>query len=349
MQRFSSSSAKPYSALHKFPLSPHPQILNLPPMRKTIFIILLALTLSACSKDKSTEPEDNTVPHEERWGIYALDIASGDVDLIVSYPDEITGMDLSNSGDQFAISKKTGDNNEDNEIFVIDVDGDNLSRLTKDNFWDVYPIWSPDDSKIAFLSFRGVTLDIFTMDSNGAGLDLLYDSGSHDADIDWVGNKIVFTSFSKIWSMNDDGTGVTQITDPPRAGEQGNANLPFGDYDPRFSPDGNKIVFERLEDDFSVHGNYNIFIINPDGTGETRLTDTGYSQGLVSWSRAGDKLVYLVAAIGTEGAYDIYMMNSDGTDNRNITPAYFPVAFLCHLPVFSLDDTKIYFMGEWYE
>ena len=43
------------------------------------------------------------------------------------------------------------------------------------------------------------------------------------------------------------------------------------------------------------------------------------------------------------------MMNADGTDNHNITPDYFPAEFLCHTPVFSIDDSKIFFIGEWWE
>jgi len=149
--------------------------------------------------------------------------------------------------------------------------------------------------------------------------------------------------------MRDTGTDTVPVTEPPRAGVWGNANLPFGDYDPRLSPDGRKMAFERLEEDVSPHGNYNIFLINTDGSGETRLTDSGYSQGIVSWSHSGTKLVFVVAAIGEEGKYDMYVIDSDGSDILNITPDYFPENFLCHRPVFSSDDTKVLFIGEWWE
>ena len=187
------------------------------------------------------------------------------------------------------------------------------------------------------------------MDANGDSIRKLYDSGSHDADISWGTSRIAFTTGSRIWSIKSDGTDPKQITDPPRAGEWGNANLPFGDYDPRWNFEGTQIAFERLEADSSIHGNYNFFSINPDGSGETRLTDTGYSQGFASWSHTGDKIVYVVAAIGTVGKYHIYMMNADGTNNHDMTPDYFPDGFLCHSPVFSTDDSKIYFVGEWWE
>jgi TolB protein len=196
---------------------------------------------------------------------------------------------------------------------------------------------------------RQTDLDLYLVKADGSSLRKLYDSGAHDADIDWVGNRIVFTSNNRIWMIQADGTNPAPVTQPPRAGEWGKTNLPFGDYDPRLSPDGNQIVFERLEGDDSPHGKCNLFLVNTDGGGETRLTNNGYSQGLASWSHAGDKLVYTVAAVGDQGQYDLYIMNSDGTYNHNITPNYFPDFFLAHAAIFSLDDTKVYFIGEWWK
>jgi Tol biopolymer transport system component len=186
------------------------------------------------------------------------------------------------------------------------------------------------------------------MNADGSNVGKLYDSGSYDADIDWVGNQVVFTSGSKIWRIDDNGRQPFQITKPANAGKAGKTNRPIGDYEPRLSPDGTKVVFERLEDpDVTIHGKYNIFIINSDGTGEQRLTDNGYAQGMASWSHAGTKLVYVVAAIEGQRKFDLYLMNADGSDNQNITPNYFPADFLCHSPVFSKDDSKIYFIGQW--
>ena len=220
--------------------------------------------------------------------------------------------------------------------------------MTNNNIWDLYPAWSPSGNKIAFLSFREDNLDIYLMKSDGTSQEKLLDSGSHDADIHWVGDYIAFTSGSCIWYVKSDGTNQTKVTHPPRAGEWGNANLPFGDYDPCISTDCAKIAFERLEDDTSVHGNYNIFLIDFDGSNETRLTSTGYSQGFPTFSNNGDKILFVVSAIGDTGKYDLYMMNSDGTGVRNITPNYFPASFLCYAGVFSNDDSKIYFIGEWW-
>jgi Tol biopolymer transport system component len=149
--------------------------------------------------------------------------------------------------------------------------------------------------------------------------------------------------------MQSDGSGAHPVSAPPRAGEWGRANLPFGDYDPRISPDGASLVFERLVDDRSPHGNYDFFKLDLASSNETRLTHTGYAQGLASWSSDGQRILYVVAAIEEAGKYDLYVMNADGTDNQDVTPGYFPDLFLCHGAVFGQNATSIYFVGEWWE
>ena len=310
---------------------------------RLLTIIILVVILMGCIND-------GNVPHLKKWGIYSLDLTSEKVDLIYSSNNEITTVRLNNNGDQFVFSMKiNGTEYNNSEIFLLDIDGRNLIRLTENDYWDLYPAWSPDDSKIAFLSFRESDLDIYMMNSDGSAQSKFYDSGSHDADIHWIDNTIVFTSGSKIWKINDDGTNPSIITNPPNAGGWGNANLPFGDYDPNIHPDGTMIIFERLENDTSPHGNYNIFKVKIDGSDENRLTDNYYTQGFPTWSNSGEKILLLVTVIADQGRYDLYMMNADGSDYKNITPNYFPDRFLCHAGIFSPDDTKIFFIGEWWE
>jgi Tol biopolymer transport system component len=317
----------------------------------TVLAVVAASTLLNMEAPEKTPEAQDAVPHEGKYGIYVLDLATEKVSLLYSTDNELytSALRLNKQVEKFVFAQKTGETDESTEIFTIDGDGQNLERLTDNNYWDLYPAWSPDGIHIAFLSKRDNDLDIYMMNANGSDQHLFYDSGSHDADIDWAGNTIVFTSGFKIWSIKDDGTQLTQITNPTNAGQWGQANLPIGDYDPRLRSDGLKIVFERLEDPESSHGNYNIFAINSDGAQETRLTNTNYSQGIASWSHSGDRIVYVVAAMNNEGKYDMYLMEADGSDNHSITPAYFPSNFLCHSPIFSQDDSEIYFIGQLYE
>ena len=318
-------------------------------------IILLAVvvggTLLNMGSNNNTPEGHDTVPHEGKYGIYVLNLATEKVELIYSTDKEIftSALRLNSQGETLVFAQKTGEADESTEIFTVDIDGENLEQITDNGYWDLYPAWSPDGMRVAFLSKRDSALDIYMMNADGSEQHLFYDSGLHDADIDWADDTIVFTSDHKIWSIKDDGTGLTQITNPANAGEWGQANLPIGDYDPRLRLDGLKIVFERLEDPSSTHGSYNIFTVDSDGAQETRLTNNNYSQGIASWSHSGDRLVYIVSAINNQGKYDIYMVKVDGSDNHNITPEYFAANFLCYSPIFSMDDSEIYFIGQWYE
>jgi len=313
-----------------------------------VSIIVVLILILAMMQSLGTS-QSNTVPHEKAWGIYSLDLASSAVALIYSTDNFIEGLSLNKAGDLLAFAERIGGSGlENEEICKVRTSGSGFTQMTDNDKIDTYPAWSSDGSAMYFLSMHGTDLDICKMMADSGGQMILYDSGYNDADVNAVGSKIVFTRQSQIWSMNADGTGATKVTSPPRAGEWGDANLPFGDYDPRLSPDGTEIVFERLVGDTSANGNYDIYSIKVDGTGEKALTATGYSQGLPSWSHDGDKIVYTVSAINGVGKYRIYMMDSDGGNNRDVTPSYFPADFLCHTATFSNDDSKIYFVGQWY-
>ncbi len=123
----------------------------------------------------------------------------------------------------------------------------------------------------------------------------------------------------------------------------------MGDFDPRLNSEGNKIAFSRMIDNQNPHGGYDIYTVDLNSFELTNLTNTGYTQGLANWSTDGDQVVYEVAAIGSNGVFDIYVSNAAGTENINVTPDYFPEIFLCHSPMFYDNNSKIIFLGEWYD
>jgi TolB protein len=67
------------------------------------------------------------------------------------------------------------------EIYVINVDGSDLTRLTANEAFDYGPAWSPDGQKIAFASDRDGLFDIYVMNADGSGQMRLTDPGSDQA------------------------------------------------------------------------------------------------------------------------------------------------------------------------
>ncbi|MBD3349435.1 MAG: hypothetical protein GF400_09615 [Candidatus Eisenbacteria bacterium] len=312
------------------------------------------IAATGCSPAPSEPDDGSSQPeHDLEYGIYRLDLATREVDLIYTSDESIHRIDLSADGSTLVFRQNMGLSDfVHSEICVVGTDGTGFEQLTGNNWLDAGPCWSPEGGSILFLSwpdYPGNTMDIYQLDPVTRETTLLYDSGFHDGDCDWQGERIVFTRESQIWIMDEDGGNPTQVTDYALAGVQGNADLPFGDYDPRIGPGGGPIVFERMLDDHYPSGNYDFFTITPQGTAENQITSTGYAQFIAEWSHAGDRLVFTVAAIDGMGVYDIYMMEPDGSGYENVTPDSWPDEFLCTHPIFSEDDSSVYFVGRWWE
>src|SRR5436309_3048476 len=105
--------------------------------------------------------------------------------------------------------------------------------------------------------------------------------------------------------MDPDGTNVLRLTE-----------IADNDF-AALSPDGTKIAFTSHPPSDNpinpIHAE--IYVINPDGTGLTRLTFNNYEERAVSWSPDGSRIVFM-ARVGTRGGngFEICVMNADGTN-----------------------------------
>lgn len=144
------------------------------------------------------------------------------------------------------------------QIYMMNVDGSNVTRLTNLPGANLFPTFSPDGTKIAFVSQSVDTADIIhVMNVDGSNVIRLTTTpeGSFSPTFSPDGRKIAFTSLrdDQIYLVNADGTNVARL-----------ANLAEGANELAFSRDGTKIVFA------SSHGQ--IYVMNADGTRATRLT-----------------------------------------------------------------------------
>lgn len=83
------------------------------------------------------------------------------------------------------------------------------------------------------------------------------------------------------------------------------------DGSPAWSPDGTRIAFYSERD-----GNAEIYVMNADGTGVTRLTRSSADEGYPAWSPDGRTISF---DSDRTGNFDVFAMNTDGSNVRALT------------------------------
>ncbi|MGD9588940.1 MAG: TolB family protein [Pyrinomonadaceae bacterium] len=200
----------------------------------------------------------------------------------------------------------------DYELYTAKADGTDIKRLTNVPGYDAEATVSPDGKKIVFTSERDGDLELYSMDINGKNIKRLtseigYDGGAFfspdskmivwrrsspktEAEIarykELLALKLVVPTVFEIWVMNADGTNKRQVT-----------NLASASFAPFFTPDGKRIIFctnyfDPNKADRRRQPNFDLALINLDGTGIERVTFNETFDGFPIFSPDGKKLVF---------------------------------------------------------
>jgi hypothetical protein len=203
------------------------------------------------------------------------------------------------------------------QIYVTNIDGSGVKRLTEGPEWNDQPAWSPDGSRIAFrkwaLEAENGQSDIWLIDPDGANaVNLTTDlPTTNQTSPTWSpstggGYRIAFSSQTNdpngeahLFTMAADGSDKQQIT--------------FGavfDDQPAWSPEGTTIAFERYS--ASISGD--LFLVDATGGNEKRLSPAGLAFGQFgpAWSPDG-KLVAFTSKHADGNTYQVYTVWADGT------------------------------------
>ena len=179
-----------------------------------------------------------------------------------------------------------------------------------------------ENGKIAFFGLN-VYQGIWTMNPDGSEQTKIPGTTEADENPAWSPNgaKIAFVRQDSvgrnIYVMNPDGSGVTRLTEGPQV-----------EFQPTWSPDGSKIAFVRshvYDDGISSYSWTEIWVMNADGSGETRLTSDLRASSTPDWSPDGNKIAFTridcyandVECSGEN--YDIWVMNANGGEETKLT------------------------------
>lgn len=197
-------------------------------------------------------------------------------------------------------SNRTGNH----DIYVIDINGENLRNLTNHPSEDLRPTWAPDGRAFAFMSDREGNYEIYIMKLNETEPQRLTNNPETDTDPAWSpdGKWIVFSSRLPreggydIYKIDVNGKNLQPITDDRES-----------DRSATWSPDGEQIAFSSRRNGGGIH------LMNADGTRIRRIINTGASP---SWSPDGKQLAYDTNIQGN----GIYIMDAEGQNSRRVSP-----------------------------
>ena len=227
-------------------------------------------------------------------------------------------------------------------IYLFDIPTGGLRLLVRDG---VEPVWSPDGARIAYRSTKtsglwivdvatGKTREIHAVDQK---------KERFVSEIDWSpdGKRIVFLDgafrqFYNIMVIHTDGTSTATVV------------VPWEGYWlswPQWSPDGDKLLFISMGGKSSSSQYfYNLWVMNPDGTGQTQLTQD-MEVFRARWSPDGHWIAFggLIAYEKPTPRYDLWLVDRTRGVLKRLTSDTVNKTSEA-MPAWSPDGSRIFFV-----
>jgi len=176
------------------------------------------------------------------------------------------------------------------DVLVARPDGTERTVVAGSSSDDFNPVWSPDRTRVAFLSDRGGNIDIYIAQADGSSVMQVTKTGVDESQPTWSpdGDRMAYLSADEngsphiFWVLLDDliPNGLVFRSD--------------GEIDPAWSPDGKFIAFSKVSNEPGPDGGLlpvGLFLRNPNGVNEFQLSQSPDSAP--AWSPNGKMLAFV--------------------------------------------------------
>mgnify|MGYP000877429968 CR=1 FL=1 len=198
---------------------------------------------------------------------------------------------------QIAFSSQKGDSK---EIYIVDYDGANPRTVTANGGLNRFPEWSPDNSRLAFVTkLPGSSRwEIWLQDLAG-GRKVIPTRSSYASSpaISPDGRRIAFSTRTQDAQDSD-----IYVADIEGGGMRNLTNHPAIDTSPCWSPTGQQIAFVS-----DRSGTPQIWVMDADGSNVRRLVTEGGHCDSPDWSPDGRLILYSWQA-PTQWKHDVYVV-----------------------------------------
>ncbi|MBS1722298.1 MAG: PD40 domain-containing protein [Armatimonadetes bacterium] len=264
------------------------------------------------------------------------------------------------------------------DIYTVLDDGTSLARVTQTGRDATQPAWVDNDT-LVFVTRSNATKNLYTVQTNGTSMSRVTYSAENDGspEANPAGSLLIYDTvrdkFRCVVKSSSTGVPITRLTQNSpesfcpafdRTGEffafcsdrgTGAINLYYTGSDldinsatqitnntsvswqPTWSVDGNTLAFSTNRD-----GNFQIYSIGKNGTGQTRLVNNAFDCTFPTWvyasSPVNERIAYMSNATGS---HQVYLMHTNGTSQTQLTSSGTNI-----WPSASPDGTKIAFASN---
>jgi len=225
----------------------------------------------------------------------------GTITPLVNTPREYGNPALAPDGKRLAVTISTENMENPSDVCVYDMERESLTRLTFDDRYEVYPVWTPDGLRVTYASGKDLdAMDILWKPADGAGeAERLTNGLSNQWPSSWSpdGKVLAFQksgdkTLGDIWFLRLEGDRKPEVF----------LQTPTNETSPRFSPDGRWLAYNSFES-----GTFEIYV-RPFPSGDRKWKISTGRSSSARWSADGKELFYLqeggmmAVAVSAEGS-----------------------------------------------